>query len=140
MSTHGMSLYDAEDDLGLGFVDVSVELECSIEPGFPGNRFEPPENPRVELEAIHVLQIVPQDGSALPEPITPAVMDRVRAWVDRKTAVDWEEISRAVLEEMPSDEHCIEYVADCDGDDADVFRSWCWGCDEDYNQCLGDEE
>lgn len=115
MSTFEGTIFDAADELGLGFADVDYRMHVTVVPGSAATFFEPDASPTVELDAIEIVDVRPQDGTALTRPLTAAEIDRVRDYVDRETGREWGDISRRIVD---GDGGCLEPDLSCLEDDA----------------------
>ena len=113
MTTYTGTHYDADDELGLGFVEINYELHCTIDPGDPGCWRDangdgwPAIPPSVDCDKIEIVSVIPQDGAALKEPLTVDWIERVRTLVDRVTQEQWESIEQEIFDAQP-----------CEADDA----------------------
>ncbi len=102
--TYTSSLFDATDSLGLGFVEVEYEMEYSIDPGDPGCRMTLngdgwPSSPAcIEMTSLIITGVYPPKGSALPLPLTPARMERIKEWADRQLELDWQRIEQRIFQ------------------------------------------
>lgn len=107
MSTYyEATLFDATDELGLGFCDIEYRLEVTV---------CDPVTPQVDVDSIEIVAVRPQDGTALSRPLTAAEIDRVREYVDRETGREWSDISRRIVD---GDGGCLDPDFSCLEDDA----------------------
>lgn len=129
MSTHAGQIYDASDELGLGFVEIAYELDYVITP-----------DRRVEVEGLRIERAMPADGSALNEPLTGCRLKAIEAFVGRRLDESWGSIEDEILGQDcdPCDFDPDQEARECEPADEDVFRDCGWGVDESYG-CLGEE-
>jgi hypothetical protein len=108
--TYTSSLWDTDDSLGLGCVEVEYEMEYSIDPGDPGcwrtsNGDGWPSSPAfIEMTSLTITGVYPPKFSALPLPLTPAWMERIKQWADRKLELDWQRVEQRIFKSLEGSE------------------------------------
>ena len=101
--TYTSSLWDTADSLGLGCVEVEYEMEYTVDPGDPGcwrtanGDGWPSSPPSIEMTSLTITGVYPSQGSALPLPLTPAWLERIKEWADRQLELDWPKIEQRIF-------------------------------------------
>jgi hypothetical protein len=101
--TYTSSIFDTDDSLGLGYVEVEYEMEYTVDPGDPGCWRTPngdgwPSSPAsIEMVNLEITGVYPPKGSALPLPLTPAWLETVKQWADRRLELEWPKIEQRIF-------------------------------------------
>lgn len=108
--TYTSSLWDTDDSLGLGFVEVEYEMEYTVDPGDPGcwrtpnGDGWPSSPPCIEMTSLTITGVYPPKGSALPLPLTTAWMERIKEWADRRIELDWPRVEQHIFKSLEGSE------------------------------------
>lgn len=108
--TYTSSIFDTADSLGLGCVEVEYEMEYSIDPGDPGcwrtsnGDGWPSSQAFIEMTSLTITGVYPPKFSALPLPLTPAWMQRIKEWADRKLELDWQNVEQQIFKSLEGSE------------------------------------
>jgi hypothetical protein len=52
----------------------------------------------IEMTSLTITGVYPPKGSALPLPLTPARMERIKEWADRQLELDWQRIEQRIFQ------------------------------------------